>query len=57
MKIVLTDNAGNDHEIEPVILGIASDIYNLNARLKAVEEKLGISYEAVEEVVEEAEAE
>ena len=57
MKIVLTDNAGNDHEIEPVILGIAADIYNLNSRLKAIEEKLGISYETVEEAVEEAEAE
>lgn len=57
MKIVLTDNAGNDHEIEPVILGIASDIYNLNSRLKAIEEKLGISYEAAEEAVKEAEAE
>jgi len=49
MKILLTDSANNDHDLETVILGIASDIHRLNQRLIRIEKELNISYEAVTE--------
>ena len=49
MKLILTDSAGNDHDVESVILGIASDIHRLNQRLIRIEKELNISYEAVTE--------
>ena len=49
MKLILTDSANNEHDVEDVILGIASDIHRLNQRLIRIEKELNISYEAVTE--------
>ena len=55
MKLVLTDSAGNDHDVENVILGIAADIHRLNQRLIRIESELNISYETAEETEADAE--
>jgi hypothetical protein len=43
MKLVITDVAGAEHDLDAVILGIAGDIAILNNRLKAVEDHLGFN--------------
>ena len=48
MKLVLTDATGGEHDLDTVILGIASDIHRLNQRLMRVEAELGISYQDAE---------
>lgn len=42
MKLVVTDTAGAEHELNAVILGLAGDIHILNDRLKKVEQELGL---------------
>lgn len=50
MKLVLSDATGGEHDLDAVILGIASDIHRLNQRLIRVEEELGITHEQSEAV-------
>ena len=37
MKLTLTDSNGAEHDLEAVIMGIVTDIHNLNKRLIALE--------------------
>ena len=37
MKLVITDTAGAEHDLDSVVLGIAGDIHRLNQRLMRVE--------------------
>lgn len=56
MKLTITDVAGAEHELNEVILGMASDIHRINLRLIRVEEELGITYQdAEQEAIEDAE--
>ena len=56
MKLTITDNAGAEHELNGVILGMAGDIHRINLRLIRVEEELGITYQdAEQEAIEDAE--
>jgi hypothetical protein len=48
MKLLLTDAAGGEHDLDNVILGIAADIHRLNQRLINVEAELGITYQQAE---------
>jgi len=45
MKLIIVDANGGEHDLDSVVLGIASDIHRLNQRLIFVEKELGISYE------------
>ena len=49
MKLVITDTAGAEHDLDSVVLGIAGDIHRLNQRLMRVEAELGISYQDAEQ--------
>ena len=48
MKLILTDLAGNGHDLDNVIIGLAGDIHMLNERMKRVENELGIEPEVIE---------
>ena len=49
MRLTITDLSGADHDLDSVVLGIASDIHRLNQRLMRVEAELGISYQDAEQ--------
>lgn len=57
MKLIITDVAGAEHDLDAVILGIAGDIAILNNRLKIVEEHLGLNQEVKEEEITDADVE